>query len=131
MAAALQLPGWPVVPVLQVQLGGVPVESAGQAAAPDPAQTKVENDVRCGVWAGLLQRHWSPTIWPPLQVMATHTPFTGRLPGVQVQTPALRSTTPPSHAMTLSTHFPGVPVWVRGSQGASGAQFGPLRPGAH
>ena len=30
--------------------------------------------------------------------------------------------------MTFSTQLPGVPVWVRGSQGASGAQFGPDVP---
>jgi hypothetical protein len=129
--AGLQAPGWPVVPVLHVQLGGVPVESDGQAVAPVPAQTKVVNDVLCGVWLGLLQRHWSPTIWPPLQVLATQTPFTTPLPDPQVQVPDARSTTPPSHGITLSTHLPGVPVCVRGSHGASGAQAGPLRPGAH
>jgi hypothetical protein len=33
--------------------------------------------------------------------------------------------------MTFATQLPGVPVCVRGSHGASGAQLGPERPGAH
>ena len=52
-----QLPGCPVVPVLHTQAGGVPVESDGQVAAPDPTQAKLEKDVFTGFWFGLLQRH--------------------------------------------------------------------------
>lgn len=63
--------------------------------------------------------------------MATQTPFTAPLPDPQTQVPDDLSTMPPSQGMTLSTHLPGVPVCVRGSHGASGAQLGPLRPGAH
>ena len=63
--------------------------------------------------------------------MATQTPLTTRLPEPQTHVPEPGSTLPPSHGMTFATQLPGVPVWVRGSQGASGAQFGPLRPGAH
>jgi hypothetical protein len=54
----LQFPGWPLVPVLQVQDGATPVESDGHCAAVvDPAQAKVEKDVRLATQLGLLQRH--------------------------------------------------------------------------
>ena len=53
----LQFPGWPLVPVLQVQDGATPVESDGHCAVVDPTQAKVENEVRCATQFGLLQRH--------------------------------------------------------------------------
>ena len=65
---------------------------------------------------------------PSLHDMRVQTPSTARKPDGQEQVPEPRSTVPPEHGMTFSTHLPGVPVWVRGSQGASGAQFGPDVP---
>ena len=62
--AALQLPGWPVVPVLQMQFGGVPVESAGHVAPPPP--------ITGGAGGGVMQFGGVPT-WPAAHVVA----FTG------------------------------------------------------
>ena len=63
--------------------------------------------------------------------MRVHTPSMSREPGPHEQVPELRSTVRPTQAITFATHLPGVPVWVRGSHGASGAQFGPDVPSGH
>lgn len=121
-----------MVPGLQTQEGATPVESEGHGAVDaDPTQANVENEVRCATQPGLLQRHCSPSITPSLQLMRVQTPSIGRKPEMHLQVPEPGSTVPPEHGMTLSTHLPGVPVWVRGSQGASGAQFGPEVPAGH
>jgi len=84
---------------------------------------------------------------PPLQVMATQTPFATTLPGVHLQAP-VPSTTPPWHegvvgslTTLIGTQLGGVPVVLAGHTatvggvvgGAGTTQFGgvPVWPAGH
>ena len=116
------------MPALQTQPGGFPVESDGHAPAPAAAtQAQLENDVFTAFWVWSLQRHWSPTIWPPEQLIRVQTLFTARWPSGQLQTPD--PYVPPTHGG--STHLPAAFLVCHGAHGASGAQLGPAKPALH
>ena len=116
------------MPALQTQPGGFPVESDGHAPVPAPAtQAQLENEVFTGVWVWSLQRHCSPTIWPPEQLSRVHTLLTARCPLGHSHTPD--PYVPPTHCGF--THVPAAFLVCQGAHGASGAQVAPEKPALH